>query len=285
MPSHHAVCPDVEDVPATPPPRIPHCTHAQEPPAGTPFDPQPDGFHPPALRIMVGGWSDNFYGPSPIPFNEKHSTPKDMSRGGIEDFKHAWMASVGRALKAGFDVIEVYGAHGILLHSFMSPASNKREAEYGGSFENRIRRMLEVVDLTGENAPQEIPVFNMESWTSEQSVKLAAILAGHGVDLIDASTGGSHPAQQITVEPGFQADFAMGAIPDPSSASAVGDKLTIGTVGKIVSAKLANELLEDGLGSPPAEELGVMVKVANQIHWGFGGRGVGVSDLRPGSER
>lgn len=128
----------------------------------------------------------------------------------IEELKKAWVASVKRALTTGFDVIEIHNAHGYLLSSFVSPASNHRTDKYGGSFENRIRLTLEIVDLTRQTIPESMPLFlritatdwlehepDIEGWTSEDTVRLAEILADKGVDLLDVSTGGNHPKQKI----------------------------------------------------------------------------------------
>ena len=183
---------------------------------------------------------------------------------------------------------------GYLLHSFLSPASNKRTDSYGGSFENRTRLTREIVELTRAQIPSSMPLFlrisatdwleeenDMESWKVEDTVKLAEILADMGVDLLDGSSGGLHPKQRVKSGPGYQAPFAK-AVKEK-----VGDKLAVGTVGTITSGKQAQQLLEEGLDlaivgrmfqkNPGlvwtfAEELGVQVNVANQIRWGFGGR-------------
>ncbi|KAI9872767.1 MAG: hypothetical protein M1830_001215 [Pleopsidium flavum] len=242
----------------------------------------------------VNGWPDKVYGPSAIPYNEKHAMPKEMTKKDIEDFKLAFVASVKRALKAGFDVIEIHNAHGYLLHNFVSPVSNKRTDEYGGSFDNRIRLTLELVDLTRRNVPPDMPVFlrisatdwleeeeGMESWTVDDTVRLGEIVADKGIDLMDVSSGGNHPKQKIKTGPGYQAPFAKRV------KEKVGDKMLVATVGTITSGKQANQLLEEGLDvaivgrmfqkNPGlvwafAEELGTQIQVANQIRWGFGGR-------------
>nr|KAK5435724.1 NADH-dependent flavin oxidoreductase [Exophiala xenobiotica] len=236
----------------------------------------------------VNGWPSNVYGPSAIPYNDKHAMPKEMTKADIEVLKSAWVASVKRALVAGFDVIEIHNAHGYLLHNFVSQASNQRTDEYGGSFENRIRLTLEIVDLTRKTVPKDMPVFlrisatdwlenveDVEGWTVEETVKLSEILAQRGVDLIDVSSGGNDPRQQIKTGPGYQIKEKLG------------DKIKVGTVGMITSGQRANDLLEKGLDlaiaarmfqkNPAlvwawAEELGVEINVANQIRWGFGGR-------------
>src|SRR5271156_545686 len=165
----------------------------------------------------VNGWPDNVYGPSAIPYSEKHAMPKEMTKRDIENFKNAWVASLKRAMAAGFDVVEIHNAHGYLLHQFVSPASNQRVDEYGGSFENRVRLTLEVVDLTRKTVPKDMPVFlrisatdwlddveDIEGWTVEETLRLAEIIAEKGVDLIDVSSGGNHPQQKIKTGPGYQ---------------------------------------------------------------------------------
>ena len=144
--------------------------------------------------------------------------PKEMTKNDIENLKEAFVDSVKRALKAGFDTIEIHNAHGYLLHSFVSPATNKRTDEYGGSFENRTRLTLELVELTRQTIPEDMPLFlrisatdwlehdsSMESWKVEDTVRLAEILAEKGVDLLDVSSAGNHPSQKIKTGPGYQA--------------------------------------------------------------------------------
>ncbi|KAI9835876.1 MAG: hypothetical protein M1819_001774 [Sarea resinae] len=242
----------------------------------------------------LGGWPDNVYAPSAIAFNDHHAQPKEMTEADIETFKSAWVAAVKRALAAGFDAIEIHNAHGYLLHSFLSPVSNHRTDKYGGSFENRIRLTVEIIDLTRANVPADFPIFlrisatdwlehlkDTPSWTVEDSIKLAVIAAEHGVDLLDVSSGGSHPDQQILSAASYQADFAK------KIKAVVGDKLLVATVGLIVYGKQAQKLLDAGLDvvlsgrsflkNPGlvwvwAEDLGCEIQCANQIQWGFGGK-------------
>lgn len=100
--------------------------------------------------VAVGGWPDKVYGPSAIKWNDDHAPVIAMTKKDIEDLKKAWVDSIKRALQAGFDTIEIHNAHGYLLHSFLSPVSNTRTDEYGGSFENRTRLTKEIVHLTRE---------------------------------------------------------------------------------------------------------------------------------------
>ena len=162
------------------------------------------------------GWDT--VAPSPIPFNDGDRTPLELTvediQGVIQDFRDA----TRRALEAGFQIIELHAAHGYLIHEFFSPIANKRRDEYGGSFENRIRFIEEVVAATRSEWPQELPLFvrisstdwinEQESWTLEDSIKLSGRLKELGVDLIDASSGGIHPSQKIVGGAGYQTKFA-----------------------------------------------------------------------------
>jgi 2,4-dienoyl-CoA reductase-like NADH-dependent reductase (Old Yellow Enzyme family) len=219
-----------------------------------------------------------------------------MTLDDIANFKAAFVAGVKRALTAGFDAIEIHNAHGYLLHEFLSPVSNHRTDQYGGSFENRTRLTLELVDLARETIPEDMPLFlrisatdwleetelKDQSWTLDQTIELAKILAARGVDLLDVSSGGNHEKQHIHAGPAYQAPFAK------AIKKAVGDKMAVGVVGSITEGKQANQLLEEGLDlaivgrlfqkNPGlvwafADDLGVQVNWANQIRWGFGGRG------------
>ena len=215
----------------------------------------------------------------------------------IQDLKKSFVASVKRAVGVGFDAIEIHSAHGYLFHEFLSPVSNKRTDEYGGSFENRTRLLIEIVDETRKVIPKDMPLFVRisgtdwledlkdefpESWDVKQSIKLAEILAEHGVDLLDVSSGGLHSSQKIKGGPAYQAPFAK------EIKKALGDKLLVTSVGAITEGKLANELVEEGgldavfvgrcFSREPrlvwrfAEELGVEMNSFNQIRWAFHGR-------------
>lgn len=243
----------------------------------------------------LNGWPDNVKAPSAIAYNDRHAQPKEMTKEDIEDLKKAFKSAFERALKAGVDAIEIHNAHGYLLHSFLSPASNHRTDEYGGSFENRTRLTLEVVDLARSTIPDSMPLLlrisaddwlkeaGIEGWTIDDTVKLAEILAEKGVDLLDVSSAGLHEKQHIHGGPGYQVPFAK-AIKDK-----VGDKLLVSSVGTITEGKQANGYLENegldlimvgrmlqknpGLVWQFADELDVEARWANQIRWGFGGRG------------
>ncbi|EEH38432.1 NADPH dehydrogenase [Paracoccidioides lutzii Pb01] len=246
---------------------------------------------------QAGGWPKNVKGPSDIPFSAEMAQPKAMTKRDIEEVKKAWGAAVRRAVKAGVDYIEIHNAHGYLLFSFCSPASNNRTDEYGGSFENRTRLSSEIITITRQNMPEDMPLFlrisasewleesrpDLQSWKSEDTVRFAKILAEKGeIDLLDVSSGGNHPDQRIKPGPCFQAPLAFAV------KKAVGDKLLVGSVGMINNGNDANRLIEEGLDivfvgrqfqkNPGsvwqfAEDLGIEIKVANQIGWGFGMRG------------
>lgn len=109
--------------------------------------------------IEYGGWPDDVWAPSAIPYNDVFPKPKELTKKGIKQVVRAYVEAAKRALKAGFDVIEIHNAHGYLLHEFLSPVSNKRTDEYGGSFENRTRLTLEVVDAVRGIIPKDMPLF------------------------------------------------------------------------------------------------------------------------------
>ena len=161
-----------------------------------------------------GGWP--VVAPSAVPFAANYPMPEALDTVGIQQIVADFRAAAVRALAAGFKVIELHAAHGYLLHEFLSPLSNYRTDAYGGSFENRVRLLLEVVATTREVWPAELPLFVRLSatdwteggWNADESVQLAAMLKARGVDLIDCSTGGNVPKAPIPVGPGFQVQFA-----------------------------------------------------------------------------
>ena len=147
---------------------------------------------------------------------------------------------------AGFDVIEIHAAHGYLIHEFYSPLSNHRTDEYGGSFENRIRLLLEIIESVKETWPQDKPLFVRISatdwteggWTAEESVKLAKEMKAIGVDLIDCSTGGNVASAKIPLKPGYQVEFA-------EKVRREAEVLT-GAVGLITTPEQADAIIRDG---------------------------------------
>jgi 2,4-dienoyl-CoA reductase-like NADH-dependent reductase (Old Yellow Enzyme family) len=247
-------------------------------------------------EVEAGGWPDNVLAPSPIAFDEAYPRPKELTPEGIRRIKDAFVACAKRSVEAGFDVIEIHGAHGYLMHEFLSPVSNKRTDQYGGSFENRTRLAREVTEAVRAVIPKDMPLFFRvsaddwlsevdgvgESWTVAQTAKLAPILAELGVDFLDVSSGGAHPAQKIKGGDAYQAPFAE------EIKKAVGKTMLVGSVGSITNGKLAEEVLQGkdldavlvgryfqknpGLVWSFAEDLGVEITTAHQISWGFGGK-------------
>ncbi|HTI60717.1 NADPH dehydrogenase NamA [Mucilaginibacter sp.] len=190
------------------------------------------------------GWKS--VGPSAIPFTENEEAPLELDKAGIERVKADFKAAAGRALKAGFKVIEIHGAHGYLIHEFYSPISNNRTDEYGGSFENRIRLLIEVIGSVQEVWPADLPLFVRISstdwteggWTADDSVALAKILKEKGVDLVDCSSGGNMAAAKIPLKPGYQVEFAEKVKKET-------DILT-GAVGLVTTAPQADAIIQTG---------------------------------------
>jgi 2,4-dienoyl-CoA reductase-like NADH-dependent reductase (Old Yellow Enzyme family) len=193
------------------------------------------------LSPEQGGWSPIF-GPSALPFADGYQMPRELTKAEIASVVQAFARSAQRAAAAGARIIEIHGAHGYLLHSFMSPLSNRRTDEYGGPFPNRIRIVCEVVDAVRKVWPDKYPVLLRISatdwvdggWTVEDSIALARIVQGHGVDLVDCSSGGNIAAARIPVGPGYQVEFAervrreagvltaaVGMITDPAQADQI----------------------------------------------------------------
>jgi len=197
-----------------------------------------------------GGWTF-VPAPSAVPFADNYPRPTALDGSGIKSTIEAFAAAARRVLAAGYDVIEIHAAHGYLIHEFLSPTSNLRTDQYGGSFENRIRFLIEVTDAVRHVWPERLPLFVRISatdwledpttgktedgsdpgWTLEQSIALASKLREHGVDLIDVSSGGNVRSASIPVGPGYQTPFAerikkeahictgaVGMITDPAQA-------------------------------------------------------------------
>ena len=167
------------------------------------------------LGPSAGGWAP-VRGPSPLPFSDGYPTPVPLAGSDLAEVVHAFAGAAERALLAGFQVAEIHGAHGYLLHSFLSPLTNQREDEYGGSFENRTRLLREVVVAVREVWSPELPLFLRLSctdwmeggWSLDDSLELARLVKPLGVDLVDCSSGGLHPSAKAPAEPGYQVPFA-----------------------------------------------------------------------------
>lgn len=191
-----------------------------------------------------GGWQ--VVGPAAEPFSDDYPRPVALAAPEIAAIVSAFAAAAGRALAAGFDVVEVHAAHGYLIHEFLSPVSNTRSDGYGGSFDNRVRLCLEIVDAVRGVWPDAKPLFvriSATDWTSggwdlDQSVALARLLRGRGADLIDCSSGGNVAGVQIPVAAGYQVPFAERIRREAGIAS--------GAVGLITSPKQADDIIAEG---------------------------------------
>lgn len=189
-----------------------------------------------------GGWPT--LAPSSLPFSKTDKTPLALDDIGIKkvisDFKMAAL----RALQADFKVVEIHAAHGYLIHQFLSPLSNHRTDTYGGSFENRIRLLLEIIEAVNTVWPKSLPLFVRISttdwfeggWSIEESIKLSSILKNMGIDLMDCSSGGAVPDVIIPVKPNYQVKFAE------RIKTATG--ILTGAVGLITEAEQAEAILQ-----------------------------------------
>jgi 2,4-dienoyl-CoA reductase-like NADH-dependent reductase (Old Yellow Enzyme family) len=192
----------------------------------------------------TGGWQT--VAPSAIPFDSHYGRPAALDVKDIAVVVNAFVLAARRAREAGFDVVEIHSAHGYLLHEFLSPLSNHRTDLYGGSFENRIRLLLEVVDAVRAEWPKQLPLFVRISatdwaeggWNPEESIALARQLGPKGVDLVDVSSGGLLPHVHVPVGPGYQAPFAERIRREANVAT--------GAVGMITEPEQAEEVLQAG---------------------------------------
>ncbi|SCK43908.1 MULTISPECIES: NADH:flavin oxidoreductase/NADH oxidase [unclassified Streptomyces] len=200
---------------------------------GGPVGPGADGWQPLA--------------PSPVPFDTGHPVPTELTTGGIARIAGQFADAARRALDAGFRVVEIHGAHGYLLGEFLSPHSNKRTDAYGGSFTNRTRFALEVVDAVRAVWPDDLPLFfrvsatdwlGSDGWTADETVRFAGLLKEHGVDLLDVSSGGNAPRADIPTGPGYQVPFA--------SRVRSGAGLSVAAVGLITEAGQADKIVANG---------------------------------------
>ena len=171
-----------------------------------------------ALEPEQGGWRP-IVAPSAIAFDEHSPVPQALDAAGIDALVADFAAAARRALAAGFDLVEIHAAHGYLLHQFLSPLSNRRDDEYGGSFDNRIRLLRRVIGAVRGVWPERLPLWlrisatdwadpETAGWDLEQSVALVEAIQGDGVDLIDVSSGGTLAQAKIPAGPGFQTPFA-----------------------------------------------------------------------------
>ncbi|MFC8089821.1 NADH:flavin oxidoreductase/NADH oxidase [Streptomyces sp. NPDC057301] len=227
------------------------------------------------------GWQP--VAPSAVPFADGHPVPTELTVAEIQQVVGQFADAARRALAAGFEIAEIHGAHGYLINEFLSPYSNHRTDEYGGSYENRTRFALQVVDAVREVWPDDKPLFfrisatdwlEEDGWTADDTVRFAADLKAHGIDLLDVSTGGNASGARIPVGPGYQVPFAARVRTETT--------LPVAAVGLITDVEQAEKIIANGeadavllgrelLRSPSwarhaARELGGDVHVPDQYH-------------------
>jgi 2,4-dienoyl-CoA reductase-like NADH-dependent reductase (Old Yellow Enzyme family) len=196
------------------------------------------------LAPEAGGWQP--VGPTTEPFADNYPVPCALSIGEIAQIVAAFRVAAQRALAAGFDMIEIHGAHGYLIHEFLSPLVNTRRDEYGGSFQNRARLCVEIVDAVRGVWPDRLPLFIRISatdwkaggWDLDEAVALARVLKDRGIDLVDCSSGGAVHDQQIAIGPGYQVPFAERIRREAGIAT--------GAVGLITDAHQAEAIVANG---------------------------------------
>ncbi|MEY9989378.1 2,4-dienoyl-CoA reductase-like NADH-dependent reductase (Old Yellow Enzyme family) [Streptomyces sp. V4I8] len=227
------------------------------------------------------GWQP--VAPSAVAFADGHPVPSELTVAEIQQIVGQFADAARRALAAGFEIAEIHGAHGYLINEFLSPYSNHRADEYGGSYENRTRFALQVVDAVREVWPDDKPLFfrisatdwlEEDGWTADDTVRFAADLKTHGIDLLDVSTGGNAAGARIPVGPGYQVPFAARVKAETA--------LPVAAVGLITDAEQAEKIIANGeadavllgrelLRRPSwardaARELGGDVHVPDQYH-------------------
>ncbi len=193
------------------------------------------------ISIKNGGWTT--VSSSALGFYKEDDAPQSLDMQGIKEVKDDFRNAASRALNAGYKLIEIHAAHGYLIHQFLSPLCNQRTDSYGGSFDNRVRLLLEITDEVKSVWPQNLPLFVRISatdwaeggWDIEESVRLSSLLKAKGVDLIDCSSGGMVPDVKIPVGPGYQVQFAERIKKEAG--------IMTGAVGLITEANQAEEIL------------------------------------------
>ncbi len=196
-------------------------------------------------QLKEGPHSWQTVAPSPLPFQADDRLPEELTREEILRIVDDFESATRRAIMAGYKIIEIHGAHGYLVHQFLSPLSNKRSDEYGGSFDNRIRFLLEIVDRLSPLLERDHSLWVRLSatdwkaggWDLQQSVALAGVLQKKGVEVIDVSTGGNVPHADIPVKPGYQVPFAAEIKQNTG--------ITTTAVGLITEAVQAEEILRE----------------------------------------
>ncbi|WP_413288910.1 NADH:flavin oxidoreductase/NADH oxidase [Bdellovibrio sp. HCB337] len=196
------------------------------------------------VEIKHGGWIPE--GPSPVAFSDKYVVPHEMTKAEIESTVDDFVAAAKRSLEAGFEVVELHMAHGYLMHEFLSPLSNQRQDEFGGTLENRMRFPLMVAEAVRKMWPQKWPVFVRISatdwvdggWDLSESIEFVRKLKALGIDFIDCSSGGAAPYAKIPTGPGYQVAFAAEIRESVQIAT--------GAVGMITDGHQAEKILQEG---------------------------------------
>ncbi len=196
------------------------------------------------IPVAEGGWET--VAPSPVAFRPGDPTPHELDKNEIAALVRAFADGALRARKAGFKVIEIHGAHGYLINEFLSPASNFRADEYGGSFDNRARFLLEIIDAIKKVWPEDYPLFlrisasdwSETGWTPDDSVRLANLVKPRGIDLMDCSSGGNVNKAAIKAEPLYQVQFAEKVKKESG--------MLTGAVGLITTAEQCEKIITEG---------------------------------------
>lgn len=235
-----------------------------------------DGQRKPSIKATaaVGGWPDDVVGPSGgvehmwDPTGDRFWVPRALSTAEVKEVVQAFARSAELAVQAGVDVIEIHGAHGYLINEFMSPVTNKRTDEYGGSFENRTRIVREIAEAIRAVIPRGMPLFlrisatewlegtavaaESGTWDMDSSHRLVKLLSGWGIDLVDVSSGANHREQKIQPHTNYQIDLAGQLRKTIRSA---GLPLLVGTVGLITEADQAEEIIHGADEAQTAEAM------------------------------
>ena len=196
------------------------------------------------LSIADGGWKT--VSSSAIAYLPEDDSPQELDSAGIQKVISDFGSAAARAFQAGFRVLEIHGAHGYLAHQFLSPLTNHRTDQYGGSLENRFRLLLEIVEAVKKSWPENLPLFVRISatdwadggWNPEEAVQLVVLLKQMGVDLIDCSSGGLVTYQKIPLSPGYQVHLAEKIQKEPG--------ILTSAVGLITSARQVVDILNSG---------------------------------------
>ncbi|MBU6352856.1 MAG: NADH:flavin oxidoreductase/NADH oxidase [Actinomycetales bacterium] len=234
--------------------------------------------HPMASK-EEGGWES--VAPSPISFGGKYPVPRELTISEIKELVRSFADAAQRVASVGFDLVEIHAAHGYLIHQFLSPLSNQRSDDYGGSFENRVRFIIDIVKAVRVVIPDSMPLFVRISatdwleggWTIDDSIELSKTLKNCGVDLIDVSSGGTSSGAPVPVGPGYQVPLAhqirvesqiptsaVGMITDPQQAEAIIAE------GRADAVMLGREMLRNPRWAfHAAHVLGAEVKWPNQL--------------------